>query len=230
MKEIIDNLKANEIIYQQSIDILKNYIQGKYPDQNESYRARVFADAVHKILDDHVKEFRRDDQRAIKKSLLTSAVDNNSFEINAYDIMKTCVNLNMDDKDFLDDLGSWLNHQQDIPIKREALRDLTDIVKEEIQIEAGVTEEESTYLDDIFADAYDNLDELIESATLGSNPITNESVDDAIEDVPEEAPIEDIIISNQFEADLMAQLEAAFEDTAEELLLRKRSSMMRQAF
>lgn len=211
MKEIIDSLKDKEIIYEHSIEVLKNYINKKFPSENESYRARVFADAIHKIIDDHIREFRRDDQKAIKRSLLTNAVDKNSFEINAYDIMKTCVSLDMDEEEFLEDLSSWLNHQQDIPIQREALEELTHIVEEEIRQETLQTSEPFDFdLDK--PTIFDEPDE----------PIIEESI---IEEPEEDSFIVDdeygidtskVEVSNSFEDDLMAQLEAAFaevEDT-----------------
>lgn len=132
MEKVLDNLKKREIIYTKSIQLLKNYIATKHPEASDQYRAQVFADAIHKIVDDHIKEFSRKNQRAIKHKLFSEAAHKNSFEVNAYDIMRTCVSLDIEEDTFIDDLTSWINRQQDVPVYREELRQITEAVREEI--------------------------------------------------------------------------------------------------
>ena len=132
MDQVISNLKAKEIIYKKSIEVLKKYIIDKYPEASEAYRAQVFADAVHKIIDDHIREFRRSDQRVIKEKLLRTTATKDNFEIFAYDIMKTCVSLDMDEESFIDDMTSWINRQQELPVNRHQLIQITGVVKEEM--------------------------------------------------------------------------------------------------
>lgn len=136
MDQVISNLKAKEIIYKKSIEVLKKYIIDKYPEASEAYRAQVFADAVHKIIDDHIREFRRSDQLVIKAKLLRTTATKENFEIFAYDIMKTCVSLDIDEESFIDNMTSWINRQQEIPVYRNQLIEMTDVVKEEIADEA----------------------------------------------------------------------------------------------
>lgn len=136
MDQVISNLKAKEIIYKKSIEILKKYIVDKYPEASEAYRAQVFADAVHKIIDDHIREFRRSDQRVIKAKLLRTTATKENFEIFAYDIMKTCVSLEIDEESFVDNMTSWINRQQDIPVYRHEYLEIAEVVKEEIASEA----------------------------------------------------------------------------------------------
>jgi hypothetical protein len=135
MVEIINNLKQKEIIYQKSVDLLKQYIERKYPDSTSAYRVRVFADAIHKIINDHIREFRRDDQKRIKEALFSEVSQKDVFTICAYDIMKTCVGLDMDEDTFMEHLTDWINHQQSIPVNQETLVQITQVVKEEIHIE-----------------------------------------------------------------------------------------------
>ena len=136
MDQVISNLKAKEIIYKKSIEVLKKYIIDKYPEASDAYRAQVFADAIHKIIDDHIREFRRSDQRVIKAKLLKTTANKKNFEIFAYDIMRTCVSLDIDEESFVDDMTSWINRQQDIPVYRHQLIEITDVVKEEMAAEA----------------------------------------------------------------------------------------------
>lgn len=136
MEQVIKNLKAKEIIYKKSIALLKAYIADKYPEASEAYRTQVFADAVHKIIDDHIREFRRKDQRAIKAGLIKNAASKENFEIVAYDIMKICVGLNIDEETFIEDMTSWINHQQEIPVFRHQTKELAKTVRTEVAEEA----------------------------------------------------------------------------------------------
>ncbi|PKM57936.1 MAG: hypothetical protein CVU98_03555 [Firmicutes bacterium HGW-Firmicutes-3] len=140
MVEIINNLKKKEIIYQKSVDLLKQYIEKKYPDSTSAYRVRVFADAIHKIINDHIREFRRDDQKRIKEALFSEVSLKDVFTICAYDIMKTCVGLDMDEDTFIDHLTDWINHQQSIPVNQQTLLQITQVVKEELHLEKNIDE------------------------------------------------------------------------------------------
>ncbi|MDF1616776.1 hypothetical protein [Petrocella sp. FN5] len=140
MVEIINNLKKKEIIYQKSVDLLKQYIEKKYPDSTSAYRVRVFADAIHKIINDHIREFRRDDQKRIKEALFSEISQKDVFAICAYDIMKTCVGLGLDEEAFIEHLTSWINHQQSIPVNQQTLLKITQVVKEELHLENPIEE------------------------------------------------------------------------------------------
>ncbi|VDN48128.1 conserved protein of unknown function [Petrocella atlantisensis] len=140
MIEVINNLKKKEIIYQKSVDLLKQYIEKKYPDSTSAYRVRVFADAVHKIINDHIREFRRGDQKRIKEALFSEVSEKAVFSICAYDIMKTCVGLDIDEDTFIEHLTSWINHQQPVPVNQDTLLQITQVIKEELLLEINTEE------------------------------------------------------------------------------------------
>lgn len=176
MEKVISNLKNQEIIYTKSVELLKNYIKNKYPEETEVFRAQVFADAIHKIVDDHIKEFRRADQKKIKASVLEAASQKATFEVNAYDIMKTCVSLDIDEDAFVDDLTSWINRQQEVPVYKDQLIEITEVVKEEIRREAEAesrgVEVDERLLDqleaafDYMPDTQDNTPELFSEGQI----------------------------------------------------------------
>lgn len=157
MEQVIDNLKNKEIIYKKSIEKLKNHIKNKYPDAGDVFRAQVFADAVHKIIDNHIREFRREDQKKIKSLLLKTTATKETFEIVAYDIIKTCVSLGIDEDSFVDDMTSWINRQQPIPVYRQQMLEIQEVIKENIRIE-----EENRYATNVSRDA--NLLKQLEAA------------------------------------------------------------------
>lgn len=132
MNQVIHNLKEKEIIYRKSVEVLKAYIENKYPEAKEQFRAQVFADAIHKIIDDHIREFRRADQRKIKQELLLRTASKDNFEIVAYDIMKTCVSLDINEETFVSNLTSWINRQQEIPVYRNQINALTELVRDDL--------------------------------------------------------------------------------------------------
>lgn len=195
MKEIIDNLKKNKILYEYSINLLKSYIAKKFPDESESNRARVFADAVHKILDEHIKEFKRNDQKEIKRALLTNAISLKSFEINAYDILKTCVAIDIDEAIFASDLSNWLNNQQDILVDATMIHELTAFVQEEVIQE---NQEETVGSKPLSVEEMG----LYNEASMEEEESVDSKISEAIEVESEKA--------DPFEAELRAQLEAAF--------------------
>ncbi len=136
MEHVIDNLKNKEIIVNGTVERIKRYIAKKYPDSDSVYRAGVFADAVHKILDAHITEFSREEQRRIKGELIRKTALKEEFDIMAYDIMTTCILLEMNEEQFFDNLISWINHQQPDTVYRHQLYDITEAVKAELGEEA----------------------------------------------------------------------------------------------
>lgn len=231
MNAIIDNLKNKEILYEDSIELLKNYIASRFPDESESYRARVFADAVHKILDEHVSEFRRQQQKDIKRSILTEAVTNNSFEINAYDILRTCVELDIDEAVYADDLVSWLNHQQAIPVQSDMIHEISETVRVEVQASMGspIGQDNSEVEEEALIDAYDSIPEQPVEVEEAFGYFADEASDADVnyanmEEAQKESTYKEQLQDSAtevsqdmdaFEADLMAQLEAAFAEVDE---------------
>ena len=133
MKKIIDNLKSTEIVYKKAVELLRDYISEKYKSQSETYRISVFADAIHKIINEHINEFSNKEQSIIKENLLSEMAVGKISEINAYDIMKTCIRLDMDDNQFVEHTKKWINNEQDIAVDTDMFNQVVKFVQKEIQ-------------------------------------------------------------------------------------------------
>ncbi len=219
MNQVINNLKNKEIIYKKSVEVLKKYIESKYPEANELFRARVFADAVHKIIDEHVREFNRDHQLKIKKKLIENTAAKASFEIVAYDIMKTCVALEIDEDTFIDNMTSWINRQQSIPVYRDTLIEMTGIVRVEMSQEAFMEEmnqsaglQSSQVNDDLMAQLEAGLD-YEPVVTYGSDAYTPELYTEGVKNEAYEAEMRKDL-AEEVERRTEGDLESGFDDTS----------------
>lgn len=208
MREIIQNLKNKEILYSKSIEALKMYITEKYPRETEAYRARVFADAVYKIIDSNIKEFGDKNKGIIKASLIKTIAEQENLDINAYDIMKVCVSLELDEKTFTENLLDWVNNQQNVSIEEEAFIEMTNRIKEEISetIEEIIAVEEAVMKETKEMEEEPEVKiveaEVDELEVIGSN-VGQRDIDNYQKNI--------VVEDNSLELELVAQLKAAFD-------------------
>ncbi len=116
MREVLENLKNNQILYNQNILDIKSAILVKYPHFSPKEAAFTFAGMVHKIVDKHITEFEPAIQTEIKSNLFQTAVKNDNFDLSAYDVLMACSKMDLNNKQHLDDLTSWMNTKQNIPV------------------------------------------------------------------------------------------------------------------
>lgn len=119
MIEVLENLKNNQIVYNQNVIDLKECIRQNYPHYTAKHAADLFAGAIHKIIDKNIFHFDNNIQTHIKSALLQQVVQKDIFEINAYDIFKACTTLEISDDRYFENLADWLNHSQSIHFSKD---------------------------------------------------------------------------------------------------------------
>jgi len=121
MEAVLECLNKKQVMRNEDIFVLRDYIAEKYPDAGISERARILADAVHKIIDRYLQEFNEKYRLQIKSYLLRRAVSNNYYGLNEDDIFKTCIAIHNLEEDYTEALTKWVNNRQEIPVARETL-------------------------------------------------------------------------------------------------------------
>ena len=130
MIDILEKLKHKEIINDKNVLELRNYISNKYPHLSSYEASMMFANSIHKIIDNNIKHFDKKHRDEIKKSLISKSVNKSSFNINADEIFYAFISLNIDSDRCLDDLTDWMNENQDIEVSKEYLLDfITEVHK-----------------------------------------------------------------------------------------------------
>ncbi|MGF7057582.1 hypothetical protein [Brassicibacter mesophilus] len=130
MIDILEKLKHKEIINDKNVLELRNYISINYPHISSYEASLLFADSIHKILDDNIECFDKSHRDYVKKTLISNSVHKSSFTINANDIFNAIISLDIDSYSYLEGLTDWINKNQDIEISKDHLLDfITEVRK-----------------------------------------------------------------------------------------------------
>lgn len=129
MVEIIEALKNNHIIDSQNVKIIKSYIQQKYPNDPADYTASIFADAIHKIIENNIVHFDEPSRNSIKRNLLIGISQKKEIEINAFEVFEVCTKLYETNDDYIERLTNWINHNQEHIVSVDEVTQLTTEVK-----------------------------------------------------------------------------------------------------
>lgn len=121
MLEVVENLSSKKILGNRDIHILREYIRKKYPGADLKERSAILANAVHKVIDGHIREFEERNRAEIRNNLLRRAIRNNNYEISAADVFKVFFVTQKFGENLLNSLVSWINRQQEIPVSRETV-------------------------------------------------------------------------------------------------------------
>lgn len=124
MANIFEDLKDNQILPNKSVHALRNYIDQKYPGYPPEQSSKIFADALHKIIDQNIVHFDKDRRNSIKKDLLIQVSKKEAFSINAFDVFEACAQLDTQNADTVECLTNWLNTNQSNPILKESVTNL----------------------------------------------------------------------------------------------------------
>lgn len=121
MLNITENLRSNQILYHQNILDLRTLIRQRYPHSSSDYRAKLFASAVHKLLDRYLIDFDQTIQEQIKNSLLKEAVKKGDFDLTAYQLFEASVPLHHSEECLAKNLTAWLSHHENMTFSKEEL-------------------------------------------------------------------------------------------------------------
>ena len=119
MELILDNLKQHTIISSQYVQTLQQTLKKEHPDLTSFQRAQLFAQTLHRILDDALAPFDSHLQKHLKYTLLKQTLHKDGFSINAFDIFNAYAQLDKTETDSMNHLVTWINCYQQHPLSLE---------------------------------------------------------------------------------------------------------------
>ena len=132
MELILDHLKQHTIISSQYVQALRQSLKEEHPDLTAIERAQIFAQTLHRILDDALAPFDDHLQKHLKHTLLRQTLHKDGFSINALDVLSAYAHLEEPTKDSMTHLVTWINHYEQHPLSLEDVRALATSFKQQI--------------------------------------------------------------------------------------------------
>lgn len=124
MVEVLEGLKTTNILYKKNVSDLKSTIEQRYPHSSSEYKAKLFAHAIHKIIDNNISHFDKDLQPHIKSKLLQKVITKDIFDITAYDVFEVCHSLNESNECYFESLTTWINTMQSTSFSKDQVHKL----------------------------------------------------------------------------------------------------------
>lgn len=122
---LLEELRVREILTGKNVSDIKNYICLHYPKHSQQLRAKIFADAVNKIINKNISSISITYRDEITKTLLREAVKKYPFAINANDVYQACLNTDFKDDSFIDEVSQWCGKILEKPYIKETIKDFT---------------------------------------------------------------------------------------------------------
>jgi hypothetical protein len=104
----IEALDKQVILSSEQISSLRNYIIKKYPNEGIKEQAKIFANAVHRILEKELTHFEQNAKERIKKSIVIYTVSKKSLFLTAKDLFISIIHLEIDSNKYKDQIIHWL--------------------------------------------------------------------------------------------------------------------------
>ena len=133
MKLILNGLKQHSIISSQYIQTLRHSLKEEHPDFTTLQQAQLFAQALHRLLDDELAPFDQHLQKHLKYTLLKKTIHKEYFSIDAGDILSAYTQLEQTEHAHIASLTEWINHYQKSPLSFEEVYALVDYMKQETE-------------------------------------------------------------------------------------------------
>lgn len=133
MDLILDNLKQHTIISSQYVQVLQQTLKKEHPDLTSFQRAQLFAQTLHRILDDALAPFDSHLQKHLKYALLKQTLYKDGFSINAFDIFNAYAQLDKTETDTINHLVTWINDYLQHPLSLENVSALTTSFKQQTE-------------------------------------------------------------------------------------------------
>lgn len=121
IRKLIKGLRAQKILQQKDIFVLKDHIQRRYPGYSPKKRATILENKIYRIIDDHMPEFDEEHRARIRFRLVNQADIKNNYNIYGDDIFRICLAFEVKEKKYIQALTSWVNRYQKVPLSSEIL-------------------------------------------------------------------------------------------------------------
>lgn len=135
MEPILDHLKQHTIISSQYVQALQQTLIKEHPDLTSLQRAQLFAQTLHRILDDALSPFDSHLQKHLKYTLLRQTLYKEGFSINAFDIFNAYTQLDRIETDAMNHLVIWINNYLQHPLSLENVEALMTSFNQQTEAE-----------------------------------------------------------------------------------------------
>jgi len=137
-------LKKLKIILKDDIIRLRQHIHAKYPHYDSNKRASILIKSISSIIDEYLVDIPPNYRKAIKEDLLHNKLLNNQEGIFLFDVLETCVSLEVKDEDFLDSLCTLINTRVNTSVNKEDILEYQEnnyhkVIPQDISIESDLT-------------------------------------------------------------------------------------------
>lgn len=123
MSSLIMELGCNEILSAEMAVSLRNYIASRNPSLSSDLRARIFSDAVNRIVEGRMPKFGQDRAKRLKELLFRDITKKPVFSIDCADVFKATVGMKTLGCEFFRELNGWLSGVLEKEIAGESLFD-----------------------------------------------------------------------------------------------------------
>lgn len=122
MHDIVVKLKKWIILSLSDINKIRSSIEAQYSNYSSQERAKHFAAAVHKILDQHLEGISIDQKESLKKEIISSTLLKNIDTITKFDVFTSIFELDLDNDTQVILAKKWLKESEKIVVKEEEIR------------------------------------------------------------------------------------------------------------
>ncbi|MBE0449542.1 MAG: hypothetical protein IBX70_01730 [Clostridia bacterium] len=122
MHDIIEKLKKWIILSLSDIQKIRSSIELQYSNYSSQERAKHFAAAVHKLLDQHLDGISIDQRESLKKEIINSTLLKNIDSITKFDVFTSIFELDLDNDTQVMLAKNWLKESEKIVVKEEEIK------------------------------------------------------------------------------------------------------------
>lgn len=150
LKQVLENLKENEIISERNVEDFRCYIRNKNPHASKPLLSSILADALHRALDTKLEQFAHEDRGRIRDKVIRSAAEKERFSVNGAEVFHACMALKDTGEAFRESLTQWVCLNQALEVDRLWIEHVMNQLKQqdELHLDQNVEEpvpEKSTY-------------------------------------------------------------------------------------
>ncbi|MFZ5351690.1 MAG: hypothetical protein ACOZCL_03075 [Bacillota bacterium] len=130
IENIVNNLKTKEILSNNDVKELRDYIADTYPDSGSEQHAVILANTIKTIINNNISQFDDEYKKTIRDSVLKKTTYKRIFSIDAEEMLSCCLSLKISEDAYAAALTDWINDNQDIRISRKEVKDFISIIKD----------------------------------------------------------------------------------------------------
>gem|GEM_PF-2904286 len=119
--DIFELLESKYILSSKNISDIREYIGKKYAHSNTQKNTLVFANTVNSIIENQLSHFTAPYRPILRKNILKTAMNKQSFSITANDVLVACIDTHNENENVLDEFKNFSENILGFRIPKEFL-------------------------------------------------------------------------------------------------------------